>query len=274
MSPAHRAIAVATVLLALSALAVLPGAIPGVGAAPLPAAVTNPVTGNISGPRYIAINGTESYWFNGSGGPADIDGELVGNITWKATLTGDNLTGISISPNASTFKSGEASRANLTVGNVTETITLTVEVTSTYQGSNESINLTHQISIVVPYVVRAQLVAGTEKVLTFTVAILLDGGVVGNVTVPSIAAMGTYNLTFRYASGGLSAGTHTFTISLASEHGLVSFAGGTTTYSQSFYVAGPSPNYGVWAIVGIVVFVGVLFIFGSRVAARRRPTSK
>jgi len=269
-----RAATAALLLLAVALLSVGPAALPTTGAAPTPAFST-PVTGNLSGPHYVSVNSTSAYWINASGGPADVDGDLIGNLTWKATLTGDNLTGVTVSPNASQIvTAGTPGRTNLTVGNVTETITLTVEITSTFNGTSATTNLTKQIAVVVPYVVRAQLVAGSERVLTFTVAVLLDGSVVGNVTVPTIAAMATYNLSFRYPSGGLSAGTHTFSISLAGEHGLVSFAGGATTYSQSFYVAGPPPDYGLWAIVGIVVFVGILFIFGTRVAARRRPVSK
>ncbi|HTW55469.1 MAG TPA: hypothetical protein VMG36_03350, partial [Thermoplasmata archaeon] len=208
-----RAARVAAVVVALAAVALLvvgAGGLPVAGAAPTPATST-PVTGNISGPRYVSLNATATYWINGSGGPAYIDGDQVGNITWKATLTGANLTGVSISPNASQIATaGVPSETNLTVGNVSETITLTVEINSTYMGTSATTNLTKQISIVVPYVVRAELVAGAERVLPFTVAVLLDGSVVGNVSIPSIAAMATYNLTFRYPSAGLSSGSHTF----------------------------------------------------------------
>lgn len=263
-------------LVVVTLLAALLPLLPAAAAAPVPGAgLSSPVAGNVSGPRYVAVGSTNPYWINGTGGPAMINGLHVGNITWKASLTGQNLTGVSFSPNSSTITSpGTPGRANLTVGNVTEVLTLTVEVNSSYQGKSSTINITKEIQVVVPYVVRAVLVAGAEKVLAFKLAILLDGTVVGNVSVPTIAAGGAYNLSFRFASGGLAAGNHTFSISLAGEHGLVTFAGGATSFSQTFYVAGPPPNYGLWAVVGIAVFVGILFIFGTRVAARRRPTSK
>ena len=67
---------------------------------------------------------------------------------------------------------------------------------------------------------------------------------------------------------------HTFSISLASQHGLVTFPGGAQQYSQSFYVTGPPPDYTVWYVAGIGAFLGAVFIWSTRVAARRRGRAK
>jgi len=240
------------------------------------AAAYPPVQGNITGPHYIAIGSNSTYYTNGSGGPADTSGVVIGNLTWKASVTGPNLTGVSVSPNASNSSLGPGAPGHTTlkVGNFTETLTLTVEITSTQGSLKASTNLTYTVQVVLPYIVRATLVAGPQKVGPFVIAITLDGHWIANITVPAIEANKTYNLTYEYASGGLSAGNHTFTISLAAEHGLVTFSGGAVQYSQTFYVAGPSPDYVLWGVIGVVVFLGVLFIFATRVAARRRPPTR
>lgn len=240
-----------------------------------PATTYTPVTGNIHGPTVVATASNTTYYLNGTGGPAIApNGTEVGTISWKVTLSANDLAGVSISPNASTFTRGTPGETHLKVGAVAETVTLTVEIQSTYLSTNATTNLTYQVQVVVPYVVHAELVVGPHaSVLGFDVTVDLDGNRVGTVKVPAIAANGTYNLTFDYATTGLSPGEHTFTISLANEHGLVAFAGGAIEYSQSFYVLGPPPDYALYVVAGIVVFAGVLFIFMTRVAARRRPAA-
>jgi hypothetical protein len=235
-----------------------------------------PVVGNVSGPSYVGTGSTTTYYINGSGGPAIAsNGTEVGNITWRAQVSGGNLTGVSVSPNSSSITLGKPSTTKLTVANATETLTISVEIISTYHSTNATTNVTYSVHVVTPYVVRAALVdTSSSSVGPFTVTVDLDGRAVGNVTVTQIRPNKTYNLSFAYASGGLPAGEHTFTISLANEHGLVTFSGGAIQYSQSFYVVGPPPDYALWVLMGAVVFFGVLFIFVTRVAARRRPTTR
>ena len=91
---------------------------------------------------------------------------------------------------------------------------------------------------------------------------------------PVITAGSTYPLTFSYVDLNLTPGWHTFAISLASEHGLVTFSGGAQQYSDTFYVNGPPPDYTIWYAAGALAFVGALFIWSTRVAARRRGRAK
>jgi hypothetical protein len=111
-------------------------------------------------------------------------------------------------------------------------------------------------------------------VSAFTVYVTLDGTVVGQVNVSSLISGGTFRITYKYATLGLSPGDHTFAISLAQEHGLVKFANGQTVYTETVYVTGPSPDYTLWYVAGIVAFFVALFIFATRVAARRRGTAR
>ncbi|MFY9716884.1 MAG: hypothetical protein WAK40_02985 [Thermoplasmata archaeon] len=258
-------------ILLFGAVAAFGSAVPGSAAAP----TYSPVQGTVNGPSVVATSSNSTYYLNGSGGPAVApNGTFVGSIAWKAKISGNDLSGVSLSPNASTFTRTGPGITHLKAGKVTETLTITVEIQSTYLSTNATTNITYNVAVVVPYVVHAQLVVGPHtSILGFDVTVELDGAVVGTVKVPAIAANGTYNLTYDYASHGLSTGQHTFTISLASEHGLVRFAGGAIEYSQSFYVVGPAPNYALYVLAGIAVFAGVLFIFVTRVAARRRPSA-
>jgi hypothetical protein len=243
---------------------------PSAAAGPVPS-VSSPVQGNISGPGLVPTHSNTTYHINGTGGPAFENGTLVGTLTWHVKVEGVNLTGVSVTPSTGKLVGSLPGTTVLSTGTSTQTLTIVVELSSTLGSQNVSTNLTYPVVVVVPYEVRATLVAGPgATVLNFTVAVELDGSVVGTVPVPTLVANQTYNLTFRYATTVLSVGWHTFSISLAEEHGLVTFAGGVTEYSAAFYVAGPPPSLFVWYLAGTVAFFGVLFISATRAAARRR----
>ena len=265
---------------ALLLVALLVGSFAALGTAPPGAAATGPssppVHGSVNGPSVVGTGTTTTFYINGTGGPAvSSNGSVIGTLSWKAKLSGPVLTGISVSPNSSTFSGSAPGVIHLKVAKITESITINVEITSSYLSTNATANVSYPVAIVVPYVVHAILVVGSgHSTLGFDVTVELDGAPVGTVSVPPIAANGSYNLTYDYATTGLSPGEHTFTISLANEHGLVTFPGGAVQYSQSFYVVGPPPDYTLYVLVGIVVFFGVLFILVTRVAARRRPAAR
>jgi len=239
------------------------------------AAGTNAVTGSITGPTIVATQSTTRYEVSGFGGPAVLaNGTVVGNITFYATLFGSNLTGVTLSPSSSTFTSNQSKAADLAAGNTSETLTIDVMVSSVYQGKNQSTNFSYSVNIVRPYVVSATIVSPTSWVQAFAVLVTLDGAVVGNVSVPALQPGGTYQVKFEYSTLGLSAGGHTFGISLAQEHGLVTFANGQTQYTDTVYITGPAPDYTLWYVAGIVAFFGAIFIFTPRVAARRRGATR
>ena len=241
---------------------------------PVPASAT--VVGNVTGPNVLAYHANETYSINASGGPAfSANGTLVGNLTYFASITGSNLTGVSITPSEGKFVGSLAQRTKLSVGNVSETLTVQVEITSVLQAANTSLNLTYAVTVVQPYVLTLHIVSDSSAtVLAFPLTVDLDGTSVGAIQIPTLTAREAYTATFQYATLGLSAGDHTFTVSLANEHGLLTFAGGGTTYSASFYVEGPPPSYTLWYLAGAVAFFGAIFIFVTRVAARRRNPSR
>jgi hypothetical protein len=238
---------------------------------------SSPVQGSINGPTVLALSGTHGYTINASGGPAfAANGTQVGNLTYYASVTGANTTGITLVPETASFTNGTPQTTSLTVGTLVEVVTIQVEITSVYQSANVSLNLTYSVNVVQPYVLTLHLVADSSAtVLAFVLIVELDGTPVGNISVPTLTPKQNENVTFQYATTGLSAGEHTFTVSLANQHGLVTFAGGATTYSTSFYIPGAPPDDTLWYLAGAVAFFGAIFIFVTGVAARRRnPTRK
>ena len=240
------------------------------------AADPSAVTGSISGPTVLATHATATYTVNASGGPAIApNGTKVGNLTAYFSVSAGNLSGLTVTPADIPVTPGQPVQATLALGGAAEVVTIGVMISSVFHTLNQSINLTYSVNAVTPYVVAATIVAGASStVLSFPVELDLDGTAVGRLTVPSLTPGQSYNLSFKYATLGLSPGEHTFSITLASEHGLVTFANGATVYSSTFYVTGPATNYTLWYVAGIVTFFGVLFIFMTRVAARRRGASR
>jgi hypothetical protein len=241
-----------------------------------PSPASSSVQGNITGPTVLAYKADEFYSINASGGPAyAANGTLVGNLTYYASVVGANVTGVSIVPSKSVFTAPGAQRAQLLVSNLTEVLTIQVEITSVYQTANQSLNLTYSVNVVQPYELSLTVVSqSSATILAFALTVYLDGSPIGSVSIPTLTARQSYTATFQYATVGLSPGQHTFTVSLTNEHGLVTFAGGATSFSETFYVPGPPPNYTLWYVAGAVAFFGAIFIFLTRVAARRRNPAR
>ncbi len=253
-----------------SALAAAPAAGPAASGA-------TPFKGNVSGPSLIATASNATFHFNASGGSAFIGSTLVGTIKWTAHLNAVNTTGCSVSPANGTISnaSGLPAKTVVKTGNISEAMTLTIELTASSSGANTSVNLTAHFQIVVPYAVHAVLIAGpSAAVLPFAVTVALDGKVVGTVAVPELAPSAKYDLDYRYATLSIASGYHTFTLTIAEAHGLVTFSNGRTVESTTFYVAPAPTNDTLWYVVGVVAFFGVLFIYATRVAARRRGAAR
>jgi hypothetical protein len=241
-----------------------------------PAPASTPVTGNITGTNVLAIKGAAYYVLNGTGGPAfAANGTQVGNFTFYASVAGANTTGVSITPSEGVVSNFTGVKAQLTVNALPETLTIVVEFASVYKTQNVSTNVTYVVNVVQPYVLTLNLISQSSATISgFLLTVDLDGTPVGTISIPTLTAKQSYQATFSYATLGLSPGTHTFTVSLSMEHGLVTFAGGGTTYSTSFYVPGGAPDYTLWYVAGAVAFFGAIFILVTRVAARRRSPSR
>jgi hypothetical protein len=266
--------AVLTVLVAAAAVALL--LLVGLGGLAAGAASTYPaLSGTIQGPTTLGESLKATYTIHAVGGPAEAPNTtIVGVYTYNATLAASNSSGMFVTPASGVLVNGTG---NVTVAAppVPEPLSLFVLVRSGYNGVNSSDNLTYTISIVQPYNLTATLVvAAGASVGPLGLTVTLDGTPVGSVAVPTLTGGSTYPLSFQYVATGLSPGWHTFAISLAQEHGLVTFAGGTESYSQSFYVPGPPPDDTAWYVVGAAAFIGTIFIWVTRVGARRRGRPK
>jgi len=241
------------------------------GAAPS----TTPVSGTIDGPSALGATLKSNYTVTAHGGYAEAaNGTFVGIYGYNATLSGPNTTDALVAPSSGVLTNGSVV-LSVTAPSTLQTLTLYVLVTSSYQGQNISTNLTKTISIVEPFRVNATLlVSASTSVGPFNLTIDLDGAPVGSVAVPVLTAGSSYPISFAYVDVDLSPGWHTFSISVSQLHGLVTFQGGLEQYSQAFYVTGPPPDETTWYLAGGLAFVGAIFIWMTRVGARRRGRAK
>lgn len=270
MNRSTPTLAVVALALLFGLTAPLAGAAPTL-AAPAPLTTPFPLTGSITGPGLLALNAVQFYVLNGTGGPAQAaNGTIVGNITFYASLSASNLTGISVSPSTGPLGS-ENSTVSLTVNGINQTVTLRVMISSKLGSANETINLSKSITVTEEYDFSAKVVAGDVTVLSFPVAVTLDGTYLGTVSVPTLSPNGSSDIVYKYPAFRLSSGWHTLTFSIPnSERGLVSFPSGRLSYSFSFYVTGPPPDYTLWIVLGIAAFGAVAFISLVLVGNRRR----
>jgi hypothetical protein len=252
---------------ALPALGAVPGAHAGLAYGPL--------SGSISGPGYLGETQNATYIVSVSGGPAvSANGTQVGIFSYNASVSGKNATGVTLGPTSGSIQNGTL-RLGLKASNLSQLLTIFVLVTSSYQHKNQSTNLSYAVNVVVPYRISATLVAGSAGTVSpFSLTVTLDGNAVGSIAVGTLTAGAHTPITFSYVNPNLASGWHTFAISLTQQHGLVTFAGGEQSVTMTFYVAGPAPNNSIWIVTGIVAFVGVVFIYATRVGASRRGRAK
>src|SRR5579871_1492255 len=109
----------------------------------------------------------------------------------------------------------------------------------------------------------------TGASFTPTSGVLVNGSVTLSFTAPNVTEPLTLFVLVNSSYNGKNISTN-----LSAEHGLVTFAGGLTSYSVSFYVPGPAPNYTPYYLLGIFVFVAVILIYTLRVGAPRRGPKK
>jgi hypothetical protein len=245
-------------------------------APPARAAAPNypPLTGSVQGPTALGVNTAHFYKLVATGGPAfALNGTQIGNLTFHASVVASNTTGVSVSPTYGAVSNGSY-EVSVAVGNVSQVVNLQVEYVSVYQTQNVTLNISYGIQVVHPYVLTGLIQAGGETVIAFSIQVSLDGQVVGALPIPALTPKEEYNFSFDYIVTGLSAGYHTFTLTLPTQHGQVHFAGGALSYQYTFYISGPAPNYTLYYVLGVVALVGVILIFLIFVGARRRSGSR
>jgi hypothetical protein len=240
-----------------------------------PMSVSSAVTGTITGPTQLGITARGVYVVNATGGPAiAANGTQVGVFSYSASIVGVNTTTGSVAPPQGVLVNG---KTNLTLiaPNLTQSLTLYVDLTSSYQGQNSTTNLTYTVNILQPLILAASLkVTGPSGVKAFSLAVDLDGTPVGSIPIPTLTNGQNFPVSFSYVGASLSPGWHTFSLSLAQEHGLVTFANGLESLSVSFYIPGPPPDNTLWIVAGALGFGVVVFIWFTQVGARRRSKAK
>jgi hypothetical protein len=256
-------------LLPVALALLLSGVLLAVGAGRADAYPTLKAT--INGPTLLGTSSSATYALTATGGPAvGFNGTQVGTLSFSSSVAGTNTTNVLLTPAAGVFVNGTAS-LSLTTSNLTETLVIAVEVTSHFQTTNATTNLTYSVTVIRPYSLVATLVNQSPYGSSpFNLSVYLDGALVGRINVPGMLGQGSTQVTYNYVSNSLASGWHVFNVSLAQPHGLVSFSNGAQQYSVSFYVTGPAPDYSFYYVAGAAAFVGAIFIWLMSVGARRR----
>ena len=233
-------------------------------------------TVSFSGPSLMPANGSIKYVATASGGPAEqLDGVYTGNYTFSASVVGLNTAGSFVSPVSGAFVSR---MINLTVGGLNQSGTYTLELNCTSHGkTNLTQVFSQQFQVVFPYIVSATVKnLNAYTVSGAVISVLLDGTPVGAISVPSLLPSASAQVKYNYTSLGLSPGYHTFTLVLEGSAQLLEFGDGSTSYSVTFYVQGPSPDYTYYYLAGITAavlaaFISLLFFGPRRVRRKRNP---
>lgn len=249
---------------------------PLLGAASASALTYPPLTGQLLGPTTVGELTNTTYKVTANGGPAEAEnGSVVGIYDYHAFVSAANTSNLKFGPASQGVLVNRSINLTFSAGNLSESVTLAVLITSTLNGTNTTQNFTLTIQVVQPFVLTTTIEASNGvSVGTFYLTVLLDGAPVGTIKVQSISANAATPISFRYVNTSLSPGWHTFSISLAAEHGLVTFSGGGETFSQSFYVTPAPTDYTPWYLAGAVAFFGAIVIWSMRVGARRAGRAK
>src|SRR5579863_3173867 len=125
-------------VLAAVGLLALPGAVaPARGVTPS-ATTTTPVTGAIHGPSEVGLSLNALYQVTATGGPAESpNGTQIGTYAYKASIAAVNASGASITPTGGVLVNGSVN-LTLIAPNVTEELTIFVNVTSSLAGQTNS----------------------------------------------------------------------------------------------------------------------------------------
>lgn len=262
-------------LLAILLVSIGPGSVSALSLAP--ASSAHPLKGNITGPTVLPVTGQGTYVLEASGGPAELaNGTVKGNYTYNATIIGINTTGGLVSPATGTLTNGTAD-LTLTGPNNTGNYILNVNVTSKPDtGNSTSIIVSYNFTTVVPYVLSDSLDNHNSFAITGARVIVgFDGSTVATITLPSIAANGTYDFVYNYTtSAGLSSGYHTFTLTISGTSNLLTFSNGQTQLSVTFYVQPPATDY-TWyyaigaLLVALAIFISLFVVGGGRRRKKR-----
>ena len=231
-----------------------------------PASGQGPIYATITGPPAAAASTETIYNLSINGGPTSSV-----NYTVKWYITGSDPTGGL--PIASNPRSASGTTPvfmlNLTAPSKEQTITLVVTVSALSGGTTENTTVEQAIAVVTPVVLSATFRDnGSTAAVNVTVRFFVDDRAVGTKTVARIDPGRDATVTFNYLPVGLQPGTHSVRVEADLDgNGVIDSARGEVATSQLFYKGTPGLSTGWTVLIGIAVFLPVLFL---TIAVRRR----
>lgn len=231
-----------------------------------PASGQGPIYATITGPPAAAASTETIYNLSINGGPTSSV-----NYTVKWYITGsDTSGGVPIASNPrSASGTTPAFLLNLTAPSKEQTITLVVTVSALSGGTTENTTVEQAIAVVTPVVLSATFRDnGSTAAVNVTVRFFVDDRAVGTKTVARIDPGRAVTVTFNYLPVGLQPGTHNVRVEADLDgNGVIDSARGEVATSQLFYKGTPGLSTGWTVLIGIAVFLPVLFL---TIAVRRR----
>ncbi|MFQ6107392.1 MAG: hypothetical protein ACE5QF_07395 [Thermoplasmata archaeon] len=242
------------VLLILSSILVL-----------IPNAASQEVVVSIDGPTTMPVGGKAQFNITAAGGPAEKGGDY--NIT--AFLLGDNLTGANPSP-GSVYQNLTTSpywEINVTVPHAAQTMTLVVNVTSSYENESDFKLKKIKIRVVGPIVLSAEISNPLEyelKSVPVDFYIRAPGEpqdrLVGSTTIESIPPGRSEYATFDWIIADPEPGEYRLTVVVdLDRNGVIDENAGDSVAVSYFYVGG-----GVsWMTYALIVLLAALIVLAA-----------
>jgi len=220
----------------------------------------------LEGPTVLAKGAKVEYTLSVSGGPGGFPG---GGYTYTAKLVGKNLTGSSVTPNSGANASG-AFRFNVTAPTAPGTVTLQVDIKSTFGANSEELRRELELTVVTPILFVVTLrntgpVAANDVEVDFYV----DGSFLGSKS-SDVPAAGSVVVSYEWAVANLRTGKHVVTAIIDRNGELVEFSTGDNVLTQTFYIE-PEQNLAGIILSPLVAVLAVLLTLALLRKPGRRP---
>jgi hypothetical protein len=241
----------------------------------LPNSASQDVFVTVEGPDVMPIGGVFPFNITAVGGPA---GE-VGTYNISAFLLGSNLTGADPSP-GNVFMNMSADphwTVNVTVPNDPQTMTLVVNVTSDYENESDFKETRHQIKVVRPTVLSAEISNPLDyelREIPVDFYVRAPGEsedrLLGTVLIESMAPGEKEFASFDWVVADPSPGRYRLTVVIDLDRdGVINEEAGDSMAVSHFYVGG-----GVGLLSYLLAVLFILFIILSAFWLLRKPTRR
>jgi hypothetical protein len=223
----------------------------------------------VFGPTLVATTSVSSFNVTVVGGP----GEEGGNYSISAYLEGSNLTGAlpqRSSPHQDTSVNGTF-KFNITAPRNAQTVTLIVNATSTIEREIETVEIEYEIDVVKPITISSKISnTGNYRLDNLFVRFHVDGNLVGNQTVETLAAGATTSVSYDWLTQSIRPGRHEVMITVdMNNDGVIRELDGDLVIIQSFYMEYGEIHPAIIVVFGVLMAIVILILFRTVMKKRK-----